>query len=241
VIGGVFFLMDYVHGESVGPKVIHAPELAAARAKLPAQIAEQLALIHSIDYTAYGFDFLRQPPAGRSPALDTLQGSYAMLDALGIHNPTWEFALRWAERHAPDCPQLTFIHGDVRVGNLLVDPDGLTAVIDWEFAHIGDPLEELAYPCMRDWRFGSGHLHFAGLSERETFLQAYEHYSGRNVDRAAVDWWEIMGNIRWGIICMAQAERHLSGKDPSVELASLGRRSAEMQLETLRLIDYAER
>lgn len=237
LLGGAFFLMDFVAGESVGPKVIHTPELAAAREKLPAQIAEQLALIHAIDPAAHDLNFLHKPLEGVSPALDTVNVTYAILDQLGVKNPVWEFALRWAERHAPDCPELTFIHGDVRIGNLLVDQTGLTAVIDWEFAHLGDPLEELGYPCMRDWRFGKGHLQFAGLSDRETFLQLYEHYSGRRVDRAAVDWWEIMGNIRWGVICMAQAERHLSGRDPSVELASLGRRSAEMQLETLRLID----
>lgn len=234
VLGGAFFIMDYVPGISIGPRVIRLPELAAARQRLPEQIAEQLALIHRMDVT--GLDFLARPQ-GETRTDQVIRQSYEVLDALGIHSPAWEWALRWAARHAPQIEQLTFVHGDVRVGNLLVDENGLTAVIDWEFGHIGDPLEELGYPCMRDWRFGNGHLHFAGLCDRERFLQAYEQYSGRSVDRQAVDWWEIMGSIRWGIICMSQANRHLSGADPSVELASLGRRSAEMQLEALRLIE----
>ncbi len=237
LLGSPFFIMDFVAGVSVGRQVIQLPELAAARSALPQQMAEQLALIHRMNPAAYGIDFLRQPAPGSSPALDTVRETYRLLDDLGVSSPPWEFALRWAEHHAPDCAQRTFIHGDFRLGNLLVDAQGLAAVIDWEFAHVGDPLEELAYPCMRDWRFGNGRLHFAGLSDRETFLRHYEAYSGRQVDRAAVDWWEIMGNIRWGIICMSQAQRHLSGKEQSVELASLGRRSAEMQLEALRLIE----
>lgn len=237
VLESDFFIMDYVAGMSIGPKVIHAPELAGSRDKLPEQMAQQLARIHSIDVAAHNLDFLIGPPEGVSPAESTIQQVYAILDRLQVYNPTWEWTLRWAERHAPTCDRQTFIHGDFRIGNILVDRDGLAAVIDWEFAHTGDPDEELGYPCMRDWRFGNGAQHFAGLSDRERFLTAYEAASGRPVDRAAVDWWEIMGNIRWGVICLSQAERHLSGEDPSVELASLGRRSAEMQFETLRLIE----
>jgi aminoglycoside phosphotransferase (APT) family kinase protein len=239
VLGSPFFIMDYVAGISIGRKVIQDPELAHARAKLPQQIAEQMALIHRMDVQAHGLDFLAGSRPGMTPAQSSVAIVYEILDKLGVQNPTWEWTLRWAERHAPPCDKELFIHGDVRLGNLLVDADGLTAVIDWEFGHVGDPYEELGYACMRDWRFGNGHLHFAGLSDRETFLQAYEHFSGRSIDRAAVTWWEILGNIRWGVICMSQANRHLSGAEQSVEMASLGRRSAEMQLEALRLIEQS--
>jgi aminoglycoside phosphotransferase (APT) family kinase protein len=195
-------------------------------------MAAQLALIHALP----AFDFLPRPPEGVSPAQDAINQCYAVLDRLGVSNPAFEFALRWAERHAPPCDNLTFIHGDFRLGNLIVNTGGLAAVADWEFAHLGDPLEELGYPCMRDWRFGMGTLRLAGIADREPFLQAYERHSGRTVDRQAVDFWEFLGNVRWGVICLAQANRHLSGQETSVELVSLGRRSAEMQLEMLRLI-----
>jgi len=102
---------------------------------------------------------------------------------------------------------------------------------------MGDPCEELGYCCMRDWRFGNIHRRMGGISDREPFLQAYEEYAGVEIDRKAVHFWEFLGNVRWGIICLSQANRHLSGHESSVELASLGRRSAEMQLEMLHLID----
>ncbi|NWF68466.1 MAG: phosphotransferase family protein [Chloroflexi bacterium] len=236
VLGQPFFIMDFVEGVSIGRKVIQSPELAGARAALPEQMAAQLARIHAIDPDANGLGFLPRPRAGFDPAQEALAQARAMLDMLDAHNPAFEFGLRWCEQHAPAAARVTLAHGDFRIGNLLVAAQGLAAVIDWEFGHIGDPLEELGYPCMRDWRFGNGHLHFAGLCERERFLRAYEAESGVQVERAAVDWWEIMGNLRWGATCLAQANRHLSGKDVSVEYASLGRRAAEMQLEMLRLI-----
>lgn len=240
VLGSPFFIMDYIGGISIGRKVIKAPELAQAREVLPQHMAEQLTKIHAIDLAAYPLEFLHRPAEGQTSAEAIVAQVYSILDELGVLNPTWEWTLRWADTHQPEPVPQTFVHGDFRLGNLLVDHAGLAAVIDWEFAHVGNPDEELGYLCMRDWRFGNGLKRAAGLTDREPFLQAYEAASGRTVSRASVDWWELMGNIRWGVICMSQANRHLSGAEPSVELASLGRRSAEMQLESLRLIEQIE-
>ncbi|GAB4516391.1 MAG: phosphotransferase family protein [Anaerolineae bacterium] len=233
VLGLPFFLMDFVEGISIGRKVVQMPELAKAREVLPEQLAEQLARIHTMTAP----EFLPRPREGMTPAQTALAYTYDVLESLDLHIPAFEFALRWAEQHAPQDEAVTFVHGDFRIGNMLVDAQGLAAVIDWEFGHVGDPLEEIGYLCMRDWRFGQDHLHVGGLCGRERFIRAYEAASGQQVNREAVDWWEIVGNIRWGVICLSQANRHLSGQDPSVELASLGRRSAEMQMEALRLIE----
>ncbi|MBK9121943.1 MAG: phosphotransferase family protein [Chloroflexi bacterium] len=230
-----FFIMDYVEGVSIGRKVMTSPELAAARAVLPQQMARQLARIHSLDWHTEPLAFLRRPSSD-NPAQNAITDVYDVLDSLDAHIPALELALRWCVLNVPMPQRITFVHGDFRVGNLLVGPDGLTAVIDWEFAHVGDPAEELGYLCMRDWRFGSDALRAAGLTTREAFLTDYEQASGVKVDRSAVDWWEVFGNVRWAVICLSQAQRHLSGADPSVELASLGRRSLDMQAEALALI-----
>ena len=237
-LGRPFLLMDRVAGESIGPRVVRRPELAAARARLPAQMATQLARIHALDPTA--LDFLPQPSAGQPPALHALDHTRRVLDAISLQNPALEFGLRWLVQRAPRCAQPTLLHGDFRIGNLLVGPAGLGAVIDWEFAHVGDPHEDLAWPCVRDWRFGNDALHVGGVGELAPYLAAYTTASGRTVDRNALRWWEIMGNLRWATTCHIQAHRHLSGADPSVELASLGRRAAEMELEFLTLIEQEE-
>jgi aminoglycoside phosphotransferase (APT) family kinase protein len=235
VLGGAFFLMDLVEGVSIGRTVVHAPELAAARTRLADEMAQQLALIHRMPADTLGF---LPAPADGSPAASAIAGCYRMLIALGIEHPVFEYALRWLALHRPAEERIATLHGDFRIGNMLVGSPGLTAVIDWEFAHLGDPHEELGYGCLRDWRFG-GALPYGGIATRERFIAAYEAAGGGPVNRDSMRWWEILGNVRWGIICLSQAERHLSGAERSVELASLGRRSAEMQLEALRLIHDA--
>lgn len=235
ILGGAFFLMDWVDGIAIGRKVVRDPDLKNARELLPAQLADQLARIHQIDPAP--LTFLPRPRPGMTPAQEAIAQTRAALKALDVNSPIFTYLLRWAERYAPQPHAITFIHGDFRIGNVMVNAAGLTAVADWEFCHVGDPAEELGYLCMRDWRFGNGHLRLGGISEREPFLQAYESASGHTIDRAAVDWWELLGNIRWGAICLSQAARHLSGRDPSVELASLGRRSVEMQYEAIKMIE----
>lgn len=234
-LGRAAFLMDFVEGVSIGPKVVRDPDLAAARRVLPQELAEQLAAIHSIPLNER-LAFLRRPPAGSNPARFAIEDLRRILKTLNIHSPTLEFGLRWAEEHAPTPARQSVVHGDYRVGNFLVGTEGLAAIIDWEFCHVGDPAEDLAWLCVRDWRFGNGSQHLAGIAEREPFIVAYEKARQVSIDRRAVDYWEILGNLRWAVTCLSQANRHLSGGDVSVEFASLGRRSAEMQLEMLRLI-----
>ena len=118
---------------------------------------------------------------------------------------------------------------------------GLVGVFDWEFAHVGDRHEDLAWPCVRSWRFGQDALKLGGVGQPEEFFAAYESAGGRKVDPEAVRFWEVVGNLRWAVGCVAKAHRHLSGQAPSVELASLGRRACEMELELLDLIARAEK
>lgn len=239
VLGAPFFLMAYVAGESIGPRVVRRPELAAAREALPEQMATELARIHALDRARPGLGFLPRPAEGVSPAQHTIDNLRASLAELGVHSPGLTAGLRWLEKNQPPVGELQVLHGDFRVGNLIVDEEGLAAVIDWEFAHLGDPVEDVAWPLVRDWRFGNDEKRLGGVGDAEPYLAAYEEKAGRKVDRADVRYWEIMGNMKWAVACLAQAERHLSGADPSVELASLGRRSAEMEMELLNLIAEA--
>ena len=238
VLGAPFFLMAYVAGESIGPRVVRSPELASARQMLPGQMARELARIHALDPHRPEIARLPRPAQDVSPAqhvVDQLRRALARLD---VHSPGLAAGLRWLEQNQPPAPPLLrLVHGDFRIGNLIVAQKGLAAVIDWEFAHLGDPMEDVAWPLVRDWRFGHDHLRLGGIGEAEPYLAAYEAATEQPLDRAAVAYWEIMGNMKWAVTCLVQASRHLSGEDVSVELASLGRRSAEMELELLNLIE----
>lgn len=240
--GRPYFLMDRLSGESIGRRVVRLPALAAARARLAAQMGEQLARIHAVPL-APDVDFLPRPPAGRAPSLAALDALRATIDGLALANPVWEHAWRWLSRRAPtprDPSPLVLVHGDFRVGNLLVTPDGLAGVLDWEFARVGDPHDDLAWPLVRDWRFERDDLPVGGVGHLDDYLRAYESASGRVVDRVALRWWELLGNLRWAVVCHAQAGRHLKGVDRSVEYASLGRKASEVEWEILDLIRREE-
>jgi aminoglycoside phosphotransferase (APT) family kinase protein len=235
-LGQPFFLMDYVEGVSLGVKLVKDPNLRPLHAQLPIVLGEQLAKIHALDKQDDRLSVLSRPQSGRNAAQQALYQFRQILDRLEIHNPTIEFGLRWLEQNAPPTADICLLHGDYRVGNFILNQQGLQAIIDWEFVHLGDPHEDLAWGCVRDWRFGNPRMHFGGISPREVYIQAYEQASGRTIDRPTLDYWEIVGNMGWAVTCLSQAGRTLFGGESSVEFASLGRRSAEMQLEFLRLI-----
>jgi aminoglycoside phosphotransferase (APT) family kinase protein len=238
VLGSAFFVMDRLDGESVGRRIVREPALASARQRLPEQMGEQLARIHALDLA--GLDVLPRPTPDQSAALTAVERTAAQLHALREAHPVLEMTIRWLRPRAPACARPVLVHGDFRVGNLMVGPEGLLGVFDWEFAHVGDPHEDLAWPTVRSWRFGQDALRLGGVGQPDAFFAAYEAAGGGAVDRAAVRYWEMLGNLRWAVGCIAQAHRHLSGQAPSVEFASLGRRTCEMELELLDLIEQEE-
>ncbi len=238
IAGRPAFFMQRVDGEAVGRRLVSDPSFAAARAKLPEQMAHALAAVHRIEPRAAGLEAIAPGSESASSTLQVeIERLYRELDSVDEAHPALELALRWLVLHEPPREaERTLVHGDFRIGNILVGPSGLTAILDWEFAHIGDPLEDVAWPCVRAWRFGNVALEAGGIAERETWLQAYERASGRSVDRERIAYLEVLGNVRWAVGASMQARRHLSGVEPSIELASLGRLSAEMEYEALRLI-----
>ncbi|MGZ8803335.1 MAG: phosphotransferase family protein, partial [Mycobacterium sp.] len=168
---------------------------------------------------------------------DELAGWRARLDEMGDTTATFEWAFRRLEDRRPAPSPMRLVHGDFRMGNLIVGDSGLAAVLDWELTHIGEVYEDLAWFCIRAWRFGAPEaLGAGGLGSVEAFLQAYEEASAATVDREAFRWWLTVATLRWGVICRHQAERHLSGQTRSVELAAIGRRVSETEWDLLDLL-----
>lgn len=238
LLGKPAVLVERIEGESIGRRIVREPALAAARARLPGELGSALAAIHRIDIDATGLrEALPGPAYGQTPVQTALAQIAADLDRIGEAHPAIEICLRWLHQNEPPPPpRLTLIHGDFRIGNMMVTQHGLTGVLDWEFAHIGDPNEDLTWPLIREWRFGVDHLHFGGIAGHEPFFEAYAAAGGTPPSPQVTLFWEVLSNIRWATGCLNQAERHLSGQEPNLEFASLGRRCAEMELEALRLI-----
>ncbi len=235
VLGAPFFIMDHVAGETLARRLLRDPEYAEARAVMAAQLGSILARIHAIDPDAHRLDL----PTTRddvSPAAAEVERYDQLYRQLAPEpHPVIELALRWVATRVPAATRRTLVHGDYRIGNVIFGPEGVRAILDWELAHRGDPMEDLGWMCVKAWRFGS-RLPVGGVGDRETLFRAYEDGGGGNVDPTAVHWWEVFGNLKWAVICIGQAQTHLGGGVPSVELASLGRRTAEVEHELLQLI-----
>lgn len=223
-----FMIVREVHGETIARKIQRDEEFATARRHLPRQLGEAAARIHRVDVSSI---------AGLA-ATDQLTMYQKVLNDLGDAHPVFEIAFRWLERNRPASTSTALVHGDFRLGNVLVDSHGLTAVLDWELAHIGDPMEDLGWLCVRAWRFG-GVNPVAGLGTYQELFDAYEAESGVRPDSATVRWWEILGTLKWGIMCIVQAHTHLNGVSRSHELAAIGRRVCENEFDILNLLREA--
>jgi aminoglycoside phosphotransferase (APT) family kinase protein len=216
------FAMERVDGETIGRRIARNPPPG-----LEIQLADELAKIHTI-------------PPERLPFLrsgDILERFYGELDSVGDPHPAIEYGLWWLREHRPEPLPDVVTHGDFRIGNVAVSEAGLGYLLDWEFAHLSDPREDLAWPVVRAWRFGADERRLGGVGELEPYLARYAELTGIEVAEADLDWWEVLGNVKWAIGCLTQCRRHLTGVDRSVEYAVLGRMAAEMEYELLSLID----
>jgi aminoglycoside phosphotransferase (APT) family kinase protein len=236
LLGGPFYLMDRVEGETIPRRILRGEELAAAREKLPEQLGRTLARIHAVDVAREGLEWLPAPPPGASSPEVQLANLRAAFDIAPSPAPVLELAYRWLEKNLPPELGRTLVHGDYRMGNVIVGPEGLRAVLDWELAHVGDPHEDLAWMCTKTWRFGQVERAVGGVGDREPFYRAYEQESGRALDRAALRYWELLSSARCAAVWIAQLRAYLSGIIPSVEQAVIGRRMAETELDLLELL-----
>jgi aminoglycoside phosphotransferase (APT) family kinase protein len=220
-----FVVVEHVEGETLPKRILRRVWEQGTGELLAAQCGRILAALHAIAPAAV-------PGLPGGDALEQLRG---VLDHLGEPHPVLELGLRQLGSARPPRSGEAVVHGDFRNGNLIVGDDGIRAVLDWELAHRGDPLEDLGWLCARAWRFGSP-LPVGGFGSVDSLVRAYEEASGVVVDRPSLHWWEAVAALRWGVICMVQAHTHLSGAARSVELAAIGRRTCEAEWDLLELL-----
>lgn len=226
---GSGYLMTHVAGETAGHRIVRDEALVAAHPRLLAHSAQVLARLHAM------------PPEG-VPALRHGQGAEELQHwarahrANGVARPVFELALRWLFEHVPAPVPPTLVHGDFRNGNLVVGPEGLRAVLDWELSHRGDPMEDLGWFCVNAWRFGAVQQAAGGLGSREALFSAYEAAGGRPVDAGRVRFWEVLGNLKWGIACDAMGLAWRSGQDRGIERLAIARRASEVEVDLLQLM-----
>lgn len=224
---GEGYIMDRVEAE-VNPAAI----LANPPPNLLDDIAGTLAGIHAVPLAVV-------PDA--LPHLDIAEGLRdfrARFDQYGGDRPVIALALKWCEDNIPPATiDQVLIHGDYRIGNLMVDAHGLAAVLDWELAHSGDYHEDLAFGCMTVWRFGVMDKRAFGVGHLDAFFAAYERAGGRPVDRTRFHFWLVYRTLWWALGCIQMADIWRSGIDTGLERTVISRRTVEQELDLLLLIE----
>jgi aminoglycoside phosphotransferase (APT) family kinase protein len=221
---GPAYVMARLEGETIARKILRDPPFVAARARLSGQCGAALAKIHATPTAG-----LALPQADAVAQLNRYEEIYRSFEG-----PRPMMALAFAElrRSSPAPIPLGLVHGDFRLGNLMVDDGGLVAALDWELAHSGDPAEDLGWICTPSWRFGQIDHPVGGFGAVDDLLSAYWAAGGsRLVDPARVRWWTMMGALKWGVMCLIMFRAFEAGLDRSVERAAIGRRASETELD----------
>jgi len=224
--------MHRIEGETIGRKILRDEAYKSALPLLAAQCGEALAGIHAVDLATL-------PDLPRSNGADQIRKYEDIYRNFDLPRPVFELAFSWLKANEPTAHAPVLVHGDFRLGNLIVDSNGLASVLDWELAHIGDPREDIAWICVNSWRFGQIEHRVGGFGELEEMLDAYAAAGGARFEAREIDWWETLGSLKWGIMCMIMYEAFRSGGDPSVERAAIGRRVSETEIDLLNLLEKA--
>ncbi|MFI6308876.1 phosphotransferase [Nocardia fusca] len=228
-IDAPYLLMNTVPGESIPRKLQRDPGFAAVRAHLAEDFGYVLGLVHRTPVTTLTALDDRDP-------LDAIEKTYR---DLAEPRPTVEIGLRWLRDNRPPDRAACLVHGDFRLGNLLIDADGIRGVLDWELAHLGNPIEDLGWLCVRAWRFGAA-APVGGLGTRDQLLDGYQRATGDRPSAAELHWWEVFGTLKWLVLSRFQADRHLGGAEHSLELAAIGRRVCESEYDLLDVLGLLE-
>lgn len=226
------FIMQWLDGETLGARIARDPALDAVRPKLAEQCGEILARIHAIDLEATGLGARLH----RLSPEQYVRQTWERYQSLDTPQPMIDFTARWLLDHLPKTYVPTLVHNDFRNGNIMVSPAGVVAVLDWEIAHIGDPMRDLGWICTSSWRFGRSELPVGGFGHYADLFRGYERGSGRAVDPAHVRFWEVFGSFWWACSSLTMAQHYRTGPDRTVERPAIGRRSSECQVDCVNLL-----
>lgn len=228
---GEGFIMRWLDGETLGSRIARSPALAAVRGGLARECGRILARIHGIDWQAQGLDRALKliPPEA------LVRQTWRHYQSFGSPQPMIDYTAQWllANLPTPGAPKVT--HADFRNGNLMVSPAGVVGVLDWEIAHLGDPMRDLGWLCTASWRFG-GEPPVGGFGEYADLFAGYAEVSGTPVDPSHVWFWQVFGSFWWAVGCLAMADHWRHGPDRTVERPAIGRRSSECQVDCLNLL-----
>ena len=227
---GEGFFMEFIDGVALGNKIVDNNFLKSKKVNLSEQCGYHLSKIHKINHK-------KLENIQKSEAIDEFRKYFEIYKNYNLSIPVFDFSFKWLEKNIPNNEKLHLLHGDFRNGNILMSEEtGIKSILDWELLHLGDPHEDLAWICVNSWRFGKMNKPVGGFGERKDFYNSYEKESNFKINKKSIQFWEVLGTLKWGIMCLKMYDAYKSGYDKSVDRAAIGRRSSETEIDLLRLI-----
>ncbi|WP_293680596.1 phosphotransferase family protein [uncultured Phenylobacterium sp.] len=228
---GEAYVMVRVAGETLGRKITSDPRFDAVRPDLARQCGEVLVPIHATP-----------PPPGLNLKVTDGQIEIERYEeiyrATGAERPILELAFQYLRKHVPPPVEPTLLHGDFRNGNIMFDPQiGVASVLDWELAHVGDPAEDMGWICTNSWRFGRPDRPVGGFGDYADLLAGYAAAGGRPIEVSRVRFWQMLGSLRWGVMCLGMYLSWRDGVTKSVERPMIGRRVSETEADLVVLLE----
>lgn len=229
---GAGFLMEWLEGETLGHRIVRHEAFEQLRPRLAFDCGVTLARIHALNWREAG---LESHLVSSSPE-SLVNETWSYYRDINVPEPMIDFTWRWLLDHLPEEVPATLVHGDFRNGNLMVTADGIAAVLDWELAHVGDPVRDLGWLCVNSWRFGKTKFPVGGFGYAEDLLAGYHSVSSLRVSPEHLKFWQVFGSFWWSIICLRMAQSWRTGETPSLERPAIGRRSSEAQMDCVNLL-----
>ena len=226
---GEGYVMQSVGGETIPRKILRDDSYKNIRNKLPYEIGKSLAQIHKTKLE-------KLQDLEKITFSESLEKLFIIYESFDQPQPVFDLAFKWLENQKILDYEEVLVHGDYRFGNFIISEKKLESIIDWELAHIGNPMEDLGWLCVRSWRFGNFNKRAAGLGDVDELIAGYESNSKIKIDKSQLDMWQLYGSLKWGIICMVQTFAHLSGAVKSLEKAAIGRRVSETEFDLMNMI-----
>ncbi|PZQ60284.1 MAG: phosphotransferase family protein [Phenylobacterium zucineum] len=228
---GEAYVMRRISGETLGKKIVSDARFDAIRPVLARQCGEALVPIHATKVPA-GINLKTADAIGD---LDRYEEVYR---STGAQRPVLELAFQYLRAHAPDPVEPVLLHGDFRNGNIMFDPQtGVAAILDWELAHLGDPAEDMGWICTNSWRFGRPDRPVGGFGDYADLLDGYAAAGGRPIELSRVRFWQMLGSLRWGVMCLTMYLSWANGLEKSVERPMIGRRVSETEADLVVLLE----
>ncbi len=235
-----FVVAEKMPGSSIPPMSrmrLFAPEDPELRAKIAKQWVEILAQIHTLDWKGLGLSFLGVPEPGTDAARREIDKWEQVIEKHKLEpQPILTEALLWLKNNKPEVERITLVHADFKQDNLLFENEKITAFLDWEMTHLGDPMEDLGWSCMEWWRQDTPLI--CGLMEKEEFFRYYENLSKIKVDERKVLFYQVLGCVKMTAIILTGVRSFSDGRSHDITLGLLGLAMCLLENELANLLGF---